>query len=42
MMKTLPTFIERKHPRRGEKKKQRAWTKVQAGKRAPKRGATQR
>jgi hypothetical protein len=34
---TLPNFINRKHPRTGEKKKQRARIKVQAGKRAPKR-----
>jgi hypothetical protein len=25
---TLPKFIKRKHPRKGKKKKQRAWTKV--------------
>jgi hypothetical protein len=29
---TLPNFIKRKHPRNGEKKKQRARTKVQASK----------
>jgi hypothetical protein len=27
---TLPNFIKRKHPRKGEKKKQGAGTKVQA------------
>jgi hypothetical protein len=26
---TLPNFIKRKHPRKGEKKEQRARTKVQ-------------
>jgi hypothetical protein len=34
---TLPNSIKREHPRKGEKKKQRARTKVQAGK-PPKRG----
>jgi hypothetical protein len=29
---TLPNFIKRKHPRKGEKKKQGARTKVQASK----------
>jgi hypothetical protein len=29
---TLPNFAKRKHPRKGEKKKQRARTKVQARK----------
>jgi hypothetical protein len=29
---TLPKFIKRKHPRKGEKEKQRARTKVQANK----------
>jgi hypothetical protein len=29
---TLPNFMKRKHPRKGEKKKQRARTKVQANK----------
>jgi len=29
---TLPNFIKRKHPRKGEKKKQRARTEVQASK----------
>jgi hypothetical protein len=29
---TLPNFIKRKHPRKGEKKKQGASTKVQASK----------
>jgi hypothetical protein len=29
---TLPNFTKRKHPRKGEKKKQRARTKVQASK----------
>jgi hypothetical protein len=33
---TLPSFIKKKAPTTGEKKKQRARTKVQAGKRAPK------
>jgi hypothetical protein len=33
---TLPNFIKSKHPRTIENKKQRARTKVQAGKRAPK------
>jgi len=33
----LPNFIKRKHPRKGEKQKERAWTKVQASKQ-PKRG----
>jgi hypothetical protein len=37
---TLPNFIKRKHPRKGEKKKQRARTKVQASKQ-PKRGVPQ-
>jgi hypothetical protein len=37
MMKPLPNSIKRKHPSKGEKKKQRARTKVQAGK-PPKRG----
>jgi len=27
---TLPNFVKRKHPRKGEKKKQRARTKVEA------------
>jgi len=35
---TLPNFMKRKHPRKGEKKKQRARTKVQANKQ-PKRDA---
>ncbi len=34
---TLPNFIKRKHPRKGEKYKQTARTKVQANK-EPKRG----
>jgi hypothetical protein len=34
---TLPNSIKRKRPRKGEKKKQGARTKVQAGK-PPKRG----
>jgi hypothetical protein len=36
----LSNFINRKHPRMGtgEKKKQRAWTKVQAGKKESQRG----
>jgi hypothetical protein len=45
LIKILSNFIKRKHPRMGigEKKKQRARTKVQAGdKRAPTRGATRR
>jgi hypothetical protein len=29
---TLSNFLKRKHPRKGEKKKQGAWTKVQASK----------
>jgi len=29
---TLPNFKKRKNPRKGEKKKQGAWTKVQASK----------
>jgi hypothetical protein len=33
----IPNFIKRKHPRKGEKKKQWAKTKVQASKQ-PKRG----
>jgi len=33
----VPNFIKRKHPRKGEKKKQGARTKVQASKQ-PKRG----
>jgi hypothetical protein len=37
---TLPNSIKRKHPRKGEKKKQRASTKVQASKQ-PKRGEPQ-
>jgi hypothetical protein len=37
---TLPNFIERKHTRNGEKKKQRTRTKVQASKQ-PKRGMPQ-
>jgi hypothetical protein len=37
---TLPNFIKRKHPRKGEKKKQGARTKVQASKH-PKRGRPQ-
>jgi hypothetical protein len=37
---TLPNFIKSKHPRKGEKRKQSARTRVQAGKRAPKRQAT--
>jgi len=39
---TLPNFVKRKHPRKGEKKKQRARTKVEARQRAPKRRATSR
>jgi hypothetical protein len=38
--KTLPTFIKRQHPRKGDKKKQGARTKVQASKQ-PKRGELQ-
>jgi hypothetical protein len=37
---TLPNFIERKHPRKGEKKKQGARTKVQASKQ-PNKGGSQ-
>jgi len=37
---TLPTFIKKKHPRKGEKKKQGARTKVKASKQ-PKRGRPQ-
>jgi hypothetical protein len=37
---TLPNFIKRKYPRKGEKKKQGARTKVQASKQ-PKRGGPQ-
>jgi hypothetical protein len=37
---TLPNFVKRKHPRKGEKKKQWARTKVQASKQ-PKRGKPQ-
>jgi hypothetical protein len=36
--KPLPNFIKRKHPRRGEKKKQGARTKVQASKQPNKGG----
>jgi hypothetical protein len=32
LKKTLPNLIKRKHPRTGEKKKQRTRTKVLAGK----------
>jgi hypothetical protein len=40
---TLPNFIKRKHPKKGGKNKQRARTKVEAGKtKAPKRRATRR
>jgi hypothetical protein len=39
---TLPNFIKRKHPRKGEKKKQRASTKVQASKEPKQGGATRR
>jgi len=38
---TLPNFVKRNHPRKGEKKKQRARTKVQASEQ-PKRGGSQR
>ncbi len=38
---TLPKFKKRKHPTKGEKKKQRARTKFQAS-RQPKRGMPQR
>jgi hypothetical protein len=34
---TLPDFVKRKHLRKGEKKKQKVRTKVEACKRAPKR-----
>jgi hypothetical protein len=37
---TLPKFIKRKHPRKGEKKKQGPRTKVQASKQ-PKRSGPQ-
>jgi len=37
----VPNFIRRKHPRKGEKKKQGARTKVQPSKQ-PKRGRPQR
>jgi hypothetical protein len=37
---TLSNFIKRKHPRKGEKKKQGTRTKVQASKQ-PKRGGPQ-
>jgi hypothetical protein len=37
---TLPNFIKRIHPRKGEEKKQGARTKVQASKQ-PKRGGPQ-
>jgi hypothetical protein len=40
--KTVPNFIERKHPRKGEKKKQGSRTKVQASKTAQKRQTTRR
>jgi hypothetical protein len=40
MDETLSNFIKRKHPRKGEKKKQGARTKVQASKQ-PKRGPPQ-
>jgi hypothetical protein len=39
---TLPNFTQRKHPRKGEKKKQRARTKVQASKQPKNRWATRR
>ncbi len=39
---TLPNFIKRKHPRKGEKKKQGARTKVQASKQPKKRRVTKR
>jgi hypothetical protein len=39
---TLPNFKKRKHPRKGEKKKQRARTKVQASRHPQKRHATER
>jgi hypothetical protein len=35
---TLPNFIKRKHPKKGEKKKQEARTKVQARKQPNKAG----
>jgi len=35
-MKTLPIFIKRKHPKKGEKNKQRERTKVEVGKKSPK------
>jgi hypothetical protein len=38
---TLPNFIKRKHPRKRERKKQGARTKVQANQQ-PKRGRPQR
>jgi hypothetical protein len=34
---TLPNFIKKTHPRKGEKKKQKIMTKVKVGKVAPKR-----
>jgi hypothetical protein len=39
-VETLPNFTKRKHPRKGEKKKQEARTEVQASKQ-PKRGRPQ-
>jgi hypothetical protein len=33
---TLPNFIKRKHPKKGEKNKQRTRTKVEVGKKSPK------
>jgi hypothetical protein len=39
---TLPNFTKRKHPRKGEEKKQGARTKVQASQTAQKRQATRR
>jgi hypothetical protein len=33
---TLPNFIKRKHPKKVEKNKQRARTKVEVGKKSPK------
>jgi hypothetical protein len=39
---TPPNFIKRKHPRKGEKKKQGARTKVEASKQAKLGGVTRR
>jgi hypothetical protein len=38
---TLPNFIKTKHPKKGEKNKQRTRTKVEAWKKKPQRGKLQ-